>query len=602
MRTSTYLSLAASAATALAATKGFNYGSTFTSGAVKVQSDFEDEFNTAKALVGTSGFTSARLYTGIQGGTDDTVISAIPAAISTETTLLLGLWASAGQANFNFELTALTNAISQYGDAGLADLVVGISVGSEDLYRITPTGIAAKSGAGADPSTLVDYITQVRNAIKGTVLANVPVGHVDTWTAWVNGSNDAVISASDFIGMDAYPYFQNTMSNGIEDGASLFSSAYQQTLAAAGSVPVWITETGWPVSGDTENLGVPSLANAKTYWDDVGCDLLFDKVNTWWYTLQDAQDGTPDPSFGIVGSTLSDTPLFDLTCPGASSSSSASSSAATTSKSVAAASTASNDAKPTSTISENPVPSANYAASTTVSAMTTGSTTSVAEGGKTLTVYQTTLITITSCSTVCVSSTMSTAASATAAASSASVTAETTSASATSASASASASSCPADISGDYQYPHLIVPVNSASPDTAYGTQYFGNISSTVSTIFNFDIPASYSGKTCSLVFLFPEKADLETSDYTFNNEGGLVSHVLKTTATSSTTYANAPAFALENGSIPSLVSGNSYVISSDSCPGGETVSFELSASGGADLYFFEDYNPSPLGLYVRAC
>jgi glucan endo-1,3-beta-D-glucosidase len=28
------------------------------------------------------------------------------------------------------------------------------------------------------------------------------VGHVDTWTAWVDGANEVVIKASDFIGMD----------------------------------------------------------------------------------------------------------------------------------------------------------------------------------------------------------------------------------------------------------------------------------------------------------------------------------------------------------------------------------------------------------------
>lgn len=65
-----------------------------------------------------------------------------------------------------------------------------------------------KSGVGASPSVIVSYIKQVKDAIANTPLASVPVGHVDTWTAWVNGSNNPVIEASDFIGVDAYPYFQ----------------------------------------------------------------------------------------------------------------------------------------------------------------------------------------------------------------------------------------------------------------------------------------------------------------------------------------------------------------------------------------------------------
>lgn len=119
----------------------------------------------------------------------------------------MGLWASAGDANFANEIAALKSAIATYGSQ-LGGLVAGISVGSEDLYRISPTGILNKENPGAGPDVLVGYIKQVRDAIAGTPLSGVPVGHVDTWTAWVNSSNDAVISAADFLGVDAYPYFQ----------------------------------------------------------------------------------------------------------------------------------------------------------------------------------------------------------------------------------------------------------------------------------------------------------------------------------------------------------------------------------------------------------
>lgn len=121
--------------------------------------------------------------------------------------MLLGLWASAGDANFANEIAALKSAISTYGST-LAGQIAGISVGSEDLYRISPTGILNKENPGVGPDVLVNYISQVRSAIANTPFANVPVGHVDTWTAWVNGSNSAVSAASDWIGVDAYPYFQ----------------------------------------------------------------------------------------------------------------------------------------------------------------------------------------------------------------------------------------------------------------------------------------------------------------------------------------------------------------------------------------------------------
>lgn len=247
-----------------------------------------------------------------QGGTANTPISAISAAISQNTGLLLGVWASAGQQVVDNEIAALKTAILTYG-TNFTSLVQGISIGSEDLYRISPLGVAAKSDPGAGPDVIANYISQVKKAIATTDLSGAPVGHVDTWTAWVNGSNQAVIDASDFIGMDAYPYFQDTMSNSINDAYNLFFEALDKTKAASGSKPVWITESGWPVSGPTKNLGVPNTQNAQVYWQKVGC-ALFGKTNTWWYTLRDAAPTTPSPSFGLIDAT-STTPLYDLSCP-----------------------------------------------------------------------------------------------------------------------------------------------------------------------------------------------------------------------------------------------------------------------------------------------
>ncbi|MCJ1285360.1 hypothetical protein MMC26_004700 [Xylographa opegraphella] len=428
MLTSSLFALAVSlATTSAAALQGFNYGSTFTDGSPKMESDYQSEFTTAQNLVGTSGFTSARLYTMIvsqmsyishwvradtfqQAGTTNSPIEAIQAAINTKTSLLLGLWASAGQADFNNELSALSQAISMHGSA-FGSAVIGISVGSEDLYRISPTGIAGNDGIGAGPDVITNFIGQVRTAIANTPLSGAPVGHVDTWTAWVNSSNDAVIAASDFIGMDAYPYFQNTEDNSIETGNVTFFEAYYNTTAAVGSKPVWITETGWPVSGPTENLAVPSIANAQTYWDQVACTVL-GKINTFWYTLQDAAPSTPSPSFGLVGSTLSTTPLYNLTCPAvgaaisSSSSSAASSAAATSSATTSIASSqgasaiASKESGLTSSAGSGPIvisaesspASSVVAASTTLSASTMVTAVPVSS-----IVYTTEEITVTSC-------------------------------------------------------------------------------------------------------------------------------------------------------------------------------------------------------------
>lgn len=307
MLASSLLALAASLSTASAVVyKGFNYGAA---------ADFENDFNTAKALVGTSGFTSARLYTMIKPDTTNTPTDAIQAAIDTDTTLLLGLWASAGQDAFNNEVAALNTAISQYG-APFTSRIAGISVGSEDLYRDTPLGIASNAGSGATADTLIAYIGQVRSALSAAGLpTTLPVGHVDTWTVYTDPANAALIGKCSFLGVDAYPYYQTNVTNSVANANATFWEAIGNVTAVANNVPVWVTETGWPVSGPTSGEAVPSVANAQAYWDSVGCS-LFGNLNTFWYTLQDAPQADGVPSFGIVGagSPPSTTPLFDLTC------------------------------------------------------------------------------------------------------------------------------------------------------------------------------------------------------------------------------------------------------------------------------------------------
>lgn len=162
-------------------------------------------------------------------------------------------------------------------------------------------------------------------------------------------------------------------------------------------------------------------------------------------------------------------------------------------------------------------------------------------------------------------------------------------------------SGCPAALTGSYQYPHLIVPVNSKQPDKAYGTSYNGTITPDECTIFNFDIPASYSGKQCSVTFLFPEQSQLQTSAYDFNGSGELVFSSLSKPANQQTTWNNAPSKKSELGSV-AIKPGNSYTVSTGACAAGTTQSIEVCSAGGLSLSFFEDYNPSPLGLYITSC
>ncbi|KAI4190671.1 MAG: hypothetical protein LQ348_003620 [Seirophora lacunosa] len=619
MRTSSLLSLAGALSTTYAQVlQGFNYGSVFTNDAPVTRQDYVDRFNTARQLQGTSGFTSARLFTMIQAGTANAPIEAIPAAIATNTQLLLGIFLSSTDEAFENEQAALRSAISQYGQE-FADRVVGISVGSEDLYRISPTGIENLSNPGEGPDAVVRRINAVRSTISGTILGEKPVGHVDTWTAYVNSSNSAVIEACDFIGTDAYPYFQTTQANSIENGESLFFDAYNATVSVAGGKPVWITETGWPVSGPMSGQAVANLDNARTYWDRVGCR-VFGQINTFWFTLQDAFPTAPSPSFGIVGTTLSTTPLYDLSCPADSSSTPESSASSTPSRGDASSGATGPSSAPSA--GETPVATSNGETpegpsnGDTSNAPSPVQTTPAVENPsgpagspnpvpkvKTIVTYTT----ITTCpvtytegaETKTSTTTSAVEVTSTQGSTLATVITSPTSGSGGAPSPPSGANSCPADLSGTFEYPHLIVPVDKEQPDVAAGTSYNGIFSPSVSSIFNFDLPPSLAGRTCSLVFLFPTRDTLQTSNFTLSGSGGIEVTRLVSPATEETTFNNQPAVNTTVNTIPDVQPGNSYTIGSGGCFAGARSSYKVSATGSLDLEYFQDYNPSPIGLYI---
>jgi glucan endo-1,3-beta-D-glucosidase len=157
---------------------------------------------------------------------------------------ILGLWASAGQDTINNEIAALKQAAKNW-PTQLKARVVGISVGSEDLYRSSPQGQANNAGVGATSAQIVSYIKQVRAALKGTALEGKMIGHVDTWTAWELGENKGTINAVDFLGHNGFPYFETTQANPISNAKTRFNAGLSVTEGVAGGKPVWVTETGW---------------------------------------------------------------------------------------------------------------------------------------------------------------------------------------------------------------------------------------------------------------------------------------------------------------------------------------------------------------------
>ncbi|KAI1452354.1 glycoside hydrolase family 17 protein [Annulohypoxylon moriforme] len=304
--------LSFAAAAAAQVYQGFTYGSTNSDGTCRGYPDFRGFFERAKNLAGTEGhFTAARLYTSVECGTAADPISAFKAAIDTDTDILVGVWASAGRAAYGNELDALLTATKQLGTA-FTDHVIGISVGSEDLFRSSVQGQDDDAGAGASSAEIEGYIGWMRDWVRGTALEGKPIGHVDTWTSWVAPENAGVVSSVDFLGHNAYPYFETTRINAIKQAADNFWSSLRQTESVAGGKPIFITETGWPSMGPQQRDAVASLDNAKSYYSQIGC-ALFGQRTTFWYTLVDSNMTQADISFALTPID-SATPKFNLTC------------------------------------------------------------------------------------------------------------------------------------------------------------------------------------------------------------------------------------------------------------------------------------------------
>ena len=310
--------------------KGFNYASTDASTV-----SWKDQFNNAKSLVGTTGISSARFYTMINPGSTNQPLDIFGPASETGTSLLLGLYCSAGEEAFNTtELVALKAALDANKE-NFPTLVVGISVGNEDLYRqeAHESDPNTKLDAGDTPGNIIKYIGYTKDLLKQYSLDTViPVGHCDTWSAWeTNSDGGAVIPVVDFVGLNSFPYWEGS------DNADM---VWHMTNAVAkvgdevtkhgtpGALPpLWVTETGYPYAGNTLKDAIPSKSTAQEYWQGVGCDNYFDSGhdprNIWWFKLQSTPATTgvdAGLNWGVIQNLGDTTPVYDLSCDGSGSS------------------------------------------------------------------------------------------------------------------------------------------------------------------------------------------------------------------------------------------------------------------------------------------
>ncbi|EXJ90470.1 hypothetical protein A1O1_03573 [Capronia coronata CBS 617.96] len=165
--------------------------------------------------------------------------------------------------------------------------------------------------------------------------------------------------------------------------------------------------------------------------------------------------------------------------------------------------------------------------------------------------------------------------------------------------------SCPGTLPSmpDFEFPHLIIPISSSNPDTAYSNTLTPFVTAgDISEIFNFDIPESRNGQRCLIQFFFPHLDQLSTSFFQLRGFGtySFSESPLGDGAIEGNTTFNARPLAAYVHGFPKAVSmqpGNAYTIGTTLCVPGR-ISLTMSSSD-SNLAWFQDFNPCPIGLFI---
>ena len=94
----------------------------------------------------------------------------------------------------------------------------------------------------------------------------------------------------------------------------------------------------------------------------------------------------------------------------------------------------------------------------------------------------------------------------------------------------------------------------------------------------------------------------MKTSNYTFSGNGGLNATLLGSPATAETTYDSMPAATDGVYSVPSVLAGQAYVVTSSACSAGRRIGYKVASIGGLDLEYFQDSGQPAIGFYITVC
>ena len=165
---------------------------------------------------------------------------------------------------------------------------------------------------------------------------------------------------------------------------------------------------------------------------------------------------------------------------------------------------------------------------------------------------------------------------------------------------------CPAYLppSPNYEFPHLSIPISQSNPDATFPNTYTPYVTADdISMVFDFDIPDSRQGQSCTIEFLLPNRSQLSTSDFHLSRVNGTYIFSLSVLGTGAvegeTTFNNQILQANPHG-FPRTIQmqpGHAYVLGTTICVPGR---FGLTMSSpDSDLTWFQDWGQCPIGVFI---
>ncbi|KUI54044.1 putative beta-glucosidase btgE [Cytospora mali] len=194
------------------------------------------------ASIAASGFSVLRVYS-----TDcDTLPNVGSAAAKYGVKMITGIFISeVGCTNASPDVDSQISALKEWAQWDLVDL---ISVGNEALYDGYCT-----------PQELVDLIAHVKSELSDYT---GPYTTTDIVSAWQEESVQSVVcDAVDVVAANVHSYFSADVAP--VDAGAFVKSQIEIVEQACGGKTGYVLECGYPTSGATNGLNIPSVANQK---------------------------------------------------------------------------------------------------------------------------------------------------------------------------------------------------------------------------------------------------------------------------------------------------------------------------------------------------